>query len=62
MPRHLLGDEIEDIPGQLTAGTIRHVELLGLRWLEIQFKANRDTEAMTGPPCERNTHHAQHEV
>ena len=30
-PGHLPGREIEEITGQLTAGTIRHVELLGLR-------------------------------
>jgi hypothetical protein len=57
-----MGYEIEDITGQLTARTIRHVELLGLRRLEIQFKTNRNTEAVARPPCERNTHHAQHEV
>ena len=38
-PGHLLGHEIEDITGQLTAGTIRHVEGLGLRWFEIEFES-----------------------
>jgi hypothetical protein len=61
-PRHLLGDAIEDIPSQRPAGTIRHVALLGLRGLERQCQANRDTAAVAGPPFERDTPHAQHEV
>ena len=49
-PGHLLGHEIEDITGQLTAGTIRHVEGCGLRGFEIEFETNRDAEAVAGPP------------
>ena len=61
-PGQLRGHKVEDTPGQLTAGTIRHVEFLGLRWLEIAFEAHRDAEAVARPPFEGNTHHAKHEV
>ena len=33
----LLSHEVEDISGQLTTGTIRHIELLGLLGFEIEF-------------------------
>src|SRR5207244_5022738 len=59
---HLLSHEIEDVTGQLTAGTIRHVELVGLRFFEIEFEANRHAEAVAGPTRERYVHHAQDEV
>jgi hypothetical protein len=57
-PGQLLGHEIEDVTGQLTAGTIRHVELVGLRFFEIEFKADRNAEAVAGPTLERQVHHA----
>src|SRR5256885_17048047 len=57
-PGQLLGHEIEDITGQLTAGTIRHVELVGLRFFKIEFEADRNAEAVAGPTLERQVHHA----
>jgi hypothetical protein len=38
------------------------VELVGLRFLEIEFETNRYAEAVAGPPRERYVHHAQDEV
>ena len=61
-PRQLLGYEIEDITGQLTSGTIRHVEGGGLGRFEIQFEANRDAEAVAGPTLKGNAHDPQNEV
>ena len=59
---HLLGQEIEDSTGQLTARTIRHVEGLGLVGFEGEFEPTRDAEAVTGPPREGNAHDAHHKV
>ena len=61
-PGHLLGHAIEDVTGQLTAGTIRHVELVGLWFFEIEFEADRYAEAVAGPTFERYVHHDQDEV
>ena len=54
----LLGQEIEDRPGQLTSGTIRHVECLGVRGFEIQCEANGEAEEVAGPPREGKAHEA----
>src|SRR5262245_60212412 len=61
-PGYLLRHEVEDSAGQLTAGLIRHVECLGLRFFEIEFAAYGDAEVVARPTCERNVHDAQHEV
>ena len=50
------------VTGQLTSGTIRHVEGGGLGRFEIQFEANRDAEAVAGPTLEGNAHDPQNEV
>ena len=55
---HLLGQAIEDSPGQLTSGTIGHVEGVGLRGFEIEFEANGHTEEVTGPLGEGSAHDA----
>jgi hypothetical protein len=52
-PGPLLGHEIEDVTGQRTAGTIRHIERVGLRFFEIEFEADRHAEAVAGPARER---------
>jgi hypothetical protein len=36
--------------------------LLGWRWLELEFEAHRDAEAVAGPPLERYAHDAYNEV
>jgi len=51
-PRLLLGHEVKGIPGQLTAGMIRHVEGIGLVGLRIQCQPNWDAEAVAGPTLE----------
>jgi hypothetical protein len=61
-PGQLLGQKIEDVPSQLTPGTIGHVELMGLRFFKVEVKTDRYTEAMAGPAREGNMHHAQDEV
>jgi hypothetical protein len=61
-PGPWLGQEIEESTGQLTSGTIRHVERCGLGGLEGECKPKRDAEVVAGPPCEGNGHEAQHEV
>lgn len=61
-PGQLLGHEIEDGPGQLTPGTIGHVELVGLRFFKIKFEADWHTEAMARPTLERYMHDPQNEV
>jgi hypothetical protein len=58
----LLGDKIDDVPGQPTTGAIRHAQLLSLLGFEVQFEANRDAELMAGPPLEGKRHEAQDEV
>src|SRR5262245_6995168 len=59
---HLRGQAIEDDTGQLTAGTIGHVELEGLRFFEREFEADRYMEAMARPTRERDMHAAQDAV
>jgi hypothetical protein len=56
------GQEIEAITGQLTSGTIRHVEGFGLSGCGVECQANRDAEAATGPAWKRHTHDAQDKV
>jgi len=41
----------EDITGQRTTGTIRHVEGLGLSGFEEECETNGGAEAVTGPTC-----------
>jgi hypothetical protein len=52
-PGPLLGHAIEAGTGPLTAETIRHVELVGLRFFEIEFEADWSVEAVAGPTLER---------
>ena len=61
-PGQLLGHAIEDGTGQLTAGPIRDMQLVGLRFFEIKFETNRYAEVMTGPTRERYMHDTQNDV
>src|SRR5215218_3437062 len=61
-PGQLLGHKIEDSTGQLTSGLIRYLERFGLVGFEIQFKANRDAEAVAWPTREGDAHDPQNEV
>ena len=45
----LLGKKIEDVPGQLAPGPVRHVEWVGLRFFEIEFAPDWDAEAVARP-------------
>ena len=52
----------EDITGQRTTGTIRHVEGLGLSGFEEECETNWGAEAVTGPTCEGKAHATHNDV
>jgi hypothetical protein len=61
-PRSLRGHAIEEVTGQRTAGPIRHIARVGLRFFAIEFEANRHAEAVPGPTLERSVPDAQDDV
>jgi hypothetical protein len=61
-PGPRLGRTIEDVAGELTAGPIRDVELGGWLGFASAFEANRDAQALAGPPLEGEGPDAEDDV
>jgi hypothetical protein len=55
-------EHIEEVPGPLTAGTIRHVALWGWRGCARECASHGDTAAVAGPTRAGTVHAAQHAV